>query len=910
MKRLALVLIAALSLSAPQAQSRTLELAFLPPAVEPQDLCVPGATDAVVDEVTTGIGGDDLTDALRLQYVQRDIRRLQATDPDRWFDFIATLIEWQSTLDPDYAGNAALLARVALFVDAGRLEALQEAGLITRLRDGGSVLSNGQKMALAQYYLNGIGVARDEDYAIGLIRDAGYGGHAEALMTIARMELQGRPMPDWDAPLDLTVTLAFGGMLGQMNAQVCDHAERIAREYLTGDVVTHNPDVAYAWYKFAADLGGAQAAWRIVEFHLEADAARKDNEEMLKYLRLAVARGITPEDGQAETIKSAGQIDEATLRQILGYNFSADTGRGRPSLSPLLNLSVNLDGEQAGKDGPYLQYLRELTQFETTPGWVFTQLANEILILKGRWAGEPEALELLEQAAARLDPEGMKMLANRLVRQRDNPDQMNRAINLLNEAVSRFGLMPAMQDLNTLYRCQANDAPRLAEADLWARNYRASMDKMVDVSPADLISLDPFRKPELLAQVQSQALAGRPDSLARFLERLQLDPWATDGAHRLWAARASQSDKALEVFAELEFALATNPAERDLAVELFRRVYLNNGVTTALDLAIALTEDDGRNTAVAAEIVRLLTTAGNRGEGAAIRLLAQLTAGTRTGQSVFEDFETVIEQRGDFLALMFAIPYIDNSRTDDYIDRAVSLMTCGTKDADEVGDAYAILLSPDLSYHWRRIGLVIEGGHVLAKLALSDPQLALYAKGAAPTERDVLARNVAEGDLAARRSLFTLTADPDLKTYDPVEAAEHLTAILQQGSAGDEAWALDSYRRVPPAVQVLIGQTVNIGDVYLRATRRGDVTAKLDYGLMLRATATRATDLTASARWLKEAAEGGNVEAMAELGQVLAYGIGVPQDRRSGLVWLEQAARAGHPTAKEAVRILRLVSAP
>ena len=909
MKRLLFLAIAAL-ITTGAAQARTLELAFLPPAVEPQDLCIPGSPDAMEDDLSTEQGEDGLTDRLRLRYLDRDIRNLSAEDADRWFDFISDLIDWRATVDPDFAGNDALLAKIALHVDAGRLEALQAAELVDQLRNGGTQISYGQKVALAQYYLNGIGVAKDLDYAVSLIRDAAYGGNAEALLSIARMELQGAPVPDWDAPLDLTVTLAFGGMLGQMNAQVCDHAERIAREYMTGDVVTHNPDVAYAWYKFAADLGGAQAAWRIVEFHLEADAARKDNEEMLKYLRLAVQRGITLEDGQVARVKSAGQIDEATLRQILGYNFSADTGRGRPSLSPYLQLSVNLDGDEADEDGPYLQYLRELTQIDTAPGWVFTTLANEVVVRKGRWAGEPEALDLLEEAALRLDPEGMQMLANRLVRQRDDPAQINRAINLLNEAVSRFGLMPAMRDLDTLYRCQDNNAPLLPEADLWARNYRASLDKSVEISPTDLISLDPHKKPEILVQLQTQALMGRPEPLARFLERLQLDPWATDNAHRMWALRASQSDKALEVFAELEFALATNPAERDLSVELFRRVYLNNGVTSALDLAIALTEDDSRVDAIATEIVGLLTKAGNRGEGAAIRLLAQLTAGTRTAQSVFDEFEQVIDERGDFLALMFAIPFIDNDQTDDYIDRAVSLMTCGTKDADELGDAYAILLSPDLTYHWRRIGLAIEGGHVLAKLALSDTQVALYGTGAAPTARDVQARNLGDGDETALRSLFALTSDPDAKTYDPLEAAEHLLAILERGSTDDEAWVLDAYRRAAPAVQTLIGQKINIADVYQRATRRGDVTAKLDYGLMLRATATKAADLSASARWLKEAAEGGNVEAMAELGQVLAYGIGVPQDRRGGLIWLEKAAQAGDPTAKEAARLMRLESAP
>jgi len=901
----AILLAFGLSFAASAVQARTLDLAFMPPAVTPQDLCIPAAVEADPDDLAVELGEDDLTDALRLRYLLRDIRRLTAVDADRWFDFIMTLIDWRVRLDPSFVGVDEALARIALYVDAGRLEALQSAGLIGALRNGAARMDNAEKMTLAQYYLNGIGVARDVDYARGLIREAAYGGNAEALMSIARMDLQGDAMPEWDAPLDLTVTLAFGGMLGQMDADVCDHAERIAREYLQGDVVTPNADIAYAWYKFAADLGGAQAAWRVVEFHLDAGSAQKDNAEMLRYLKLAVQRGITLEDGQVEKIKSAGVVDDATLTGLLGYNFSADTGRGRPSVSGYFRLSVNLDGDMPDPDGPYLQYLREVSRFPTAPGFVLTTLAKEILVRKGQWAGEAEAMALLEKAAALNDAEGMQLLAKMLVRYRDDPAQLNRAINLLMAVVEQHGVASAMKDLDTLYRCQANNAPLLHEADVWQRAYRATQAEVVVVSAGDLISLDRYKKPEMLARMQTQALDGVPQSLANYLQRVQLDPFATEGAQRLWSRRTNESDKALELFAELEFALATNPAERDLAVELFRRVYLHNGVTTALDLSVALTEDNARDPKVAEEIIVMLTKAGNRGEGNSIRLLSRHMAPTRPAQEVFAQFATAIEERGDFLALMFAIPFVDAVKADDYIDRAVSLMACGTKDADELGDATAILLSPDLTYHWRQVGMVMEGGHVLAKLALSDEQMALFDEGSAPTQREVYERNLAEGDELARRNLITLTADPDLPTYDPAAAAGHLLAILAGGKADDEAWVLETYRKAAPELRTAVMAKVDMTSVFQSAAQRGDITAKLDLALLLRATATKAADLQASARWLAEAAEAGNVTAMSELGQVLAAGMGVPQDKAQALVWLEQAARGGDVVAGDAARLLR-----
>jgi TPR repeat protein len=900
---IAAIVLASMSLVGPVCAD-TLDLAFMPPRVVPQDLCTPGASLDELNELDLGLGDDELNDDLRLRYIRRDIRNLQAEDAHRWFDHIMTLIDWQATLDPDFAGTGATLAKIALYIDAGRMNELRDLNLIELLRQENRLDSNAYRMTLAEYYLNGIGVAKDTIYARSLIREAAYGGNPDALLTVARLELQGDPVEGWDAPLDMTVTLAFGGMLGQMNAEVCRHAERIAQQYLTGEVVTRNPEIAQAWFKFAADLGGAGAAWRIVEYHLEADAANKDNVELLRYLRLAVSRGIAIDAVQAERIRSATNIDDESLFEILGFNFSADTGRTRPSLSGYFQLSVNLDAEFASENSPYLQYLSEVIKFDTAPGFVFTTLAKEVMLRKGRWAGELEAMGLLEEAAVRQDAEGMQILARMLTRYRDDPVKMSRAINLLTESVSRFGQMSAMDNLDGLYRCQANDAPHIAEADYWASAFDATQSEIVAISPNDLLTLDPFKDPETIAQIQTQALQGDSTSLANFVERVQADPLATDDAHRLWAARADGSDKTLENFAKLEVALATNPAERDLAIELFRRIYLNNGATAALDLSIALLQDNGRDPKVASEIADYLTRAGNLGKGAAIRLLARLTADERTEVSVYQQFAEIIEERGDFPALMFAIPFVSPDRVDDYMDRAVSLMNCGTKDAEELGDAATVRGDIEQSYHWEQIGLAIVGGNVLSRLAISDRQMTFYDIGAAPGIRQVFERALAEGDNVANLTLFDLTADPDLSTFDPAAAAEYLIALL--ALPYQESAIINRYRVADAEVRAAVDQEFDMSDVFLKAAQGGDITAKRDYALLLRDTATTLSDLQASARWLQEAADGGDIVGMAELGRALAYGIGIPEDRTAALNWLEQAERAGNTEAASLTRLLRI----
>ncbi|RVT85738.1 sel1 repeat family protein [Rhodobacteraceae bacterium CCMM004] len=910
MKRIALALTAA-ALVAPvlaplPAAARTLDLAFRPPALEPQDICRPETREKALDLVDIDPGVTVLSDRMRAAYLRRDIRRLKRTAPDAEFAFIEALIQRLSEVDASFDGNRAILERVALYIDAGRLDALRAAGLVGELRQRHDLLDHNQRLILAQYYLNGIGVDPDPDYARALIRDAGFGGNANALMTLARMELEGNPVEGWDAPLDLTVTMAFGGLLGQFNASVCNRAERIARQYLDGEVVSPNPRLAYDWYKFSADMGSARGAWRVVEFHLEADAADKDDAQMLKYLGLALERGFSLSEEQIGQLKVTGGVGVEELLATLGYNHAADTGRHRRSLSPLFQLAINLDGEEADEDSTYLLYLRELTEMPEAPGWVFTTLAKETLVRVGRWKGEPEAMALLEEAVRRGDPEGTQLLAQKLVRWRDDPARIGRSIDLFHETVSRWGMESSMEYLDGLYRCQVNDAPRMRAAGAWAASYAATEHGSVSVSATDLIALDPYKEPEIIARIQSQALMGRTESLANFVQRVQVDPGATGRAHRLWAERLDRSDQALEAFAKLEFELATNPAERRLAVELFRRIYLNNGVKTALDLAIALTDDNGRDVDIADEVIDLLTMAGKRGEGAAMRLKSRLLAKVQGERAVYDEFAAEIEDRGDFLALVFAIPYVDPETAADYVDRAVSLMRCTTKDVAELGEAHAKRGEAAQSYHWRRIGLAIEGGHALSKLRLKDRQLAAFDTGAVPTEMQVLERSLAEGDAAARQRLFLLTANPDLETWAPEAAAEHLLAAVQGAAYDDLGWILAAYRRAAPEVQAAVSDRFDVHRLYAQAADAGDVTAARELGLLLRDTAETPADLLNSARWLEQAAEAGDRRGMAEFGHALAYGIGIAPDMGRALAWLDQASEAGSAEADRLARLLRL----
>jgi len=903
-----LILIAALTLFpvAGLTQSAPITLDFLPPTLAPRDVCnVPRANTATDDETTEG-PGESLTNLERIRFLRRDIRSYSEEDANGFFDFIDALIAKRADIDDTFTVMDVAFARIDLMVQAGRFDQIEADRLIEDLRDRTSEMTNNQRVALARFYADGTGVPVDLAFSQELIREAAYAGNALALLEIARMERQGVLLEGWDAPLDLTVTMAFGGILGALDRGVCRRVERIAREYTKGDVVAANPALALAWYRFAADMGGAEAAWRLVEFHLNADAANKDNIELRSYLEQAVRLGVTVDDATSSALINSGAVDEAELSKILGFNYSQDKRRTSGAIAPLLQLVVKIDGLETAGGGPILVYLREVAQMPEAPGRVFTQLAREVLIREGRWAGEAEAMVLLEQAAARGDGPGQRQLASMLVRYRDDPAQIARAENLLLEVVSRHGMPEGMRELDALYRCRVNDAPKLAQADHWAAAYSATGHEILQISANDLLALSPDRAPETIAKIQSLAVDWRVKMVAAQAQRIQSDPFAAEAALRYWAQRINRSDQALEAFAELEFELATTPAQRDLAIEFFRRVYLNNGVTTALDLAIALIEYNARDPQIADEIVHLLTMAGNRGEGGAIRLLSRLQADVRSQADVFAQFADKIEARGDFLALMFAVPHIGVAQVDDYIDRAVSLMNCGTKDADELGDAYTIRGDGEMSDHWRQVGLYFERGHVLSKLRLSNQQISWFDQGAAPDPVGRATRALLEGDPSALMRLIKLTANPDLPTYDAEAAVRHFVSGAGREDADDIATLARVYRGTTDEIRAVLDAMIDMDDILYRFAQVGDVEAAYALGMRLRDTASSSDDLAKSLEWLEASATRGHRDAMYQTGYALGLGLGGAADTDGAIGWLEQAASLGHPDAAALTKMLRI----
>ena len=72
----------ALTAMASLAHAKTLELVFWPPEIEMQNICSLDERDEKPDDLSREEGDSKLTNAQRLAFLQRDIRRLQIEKPD------------------------------------------------------------------------------------------------------------------------------------------------------------------------------------------------------------------------------------------------------------------------------------------------------------------------------------------------------------------------------------------------------------------------------------------------------------------------------------------------------------------------------------------------------------------------------------------------------------------------------------------------------------------------------------------------------------------------------------------------------------------------------------------------------------------------------------------------------------
>ena len=891
-------------LQAQQVGATAVELEFRPPNITPEMICVAREPDAVTVAAWEDWDRTRLPD-VSPTLVKRDIRRLQQIDPVRWLDTIEVIIDRLADADPGFAGTNALVARITAMEAASDFAGLRDQQLVVQLANEADSLSPRLKNVLARLIRDGIGIERDIDRANTLLLEAGYAGNADALLSLSKMVLEGDAPAGWDVPVDLAVTMAFGSLVGELNETICDRTARIAREYHNGEIVQNDAQLAHDWFRFTADLGDANAAWKVVEYHMRAEGFEKDNDQLLRYLRQASDAGLPYAQIELGRLYETGALVEKDLdRAFALFQAAAASGQRAGLTRVALFLEVHAD-QYPNREAERTAAMRALAEFDDAPGWVFTRLAQIEIAEQGRWAGQTEAMALFERAAELEDTEGISELATMLIAQRD-PQSFERAVDLLSKTVSTLGGITPTKSLYGAFMCQAHDSPRLAEAEYWRLQEAATASANLELSAQQVISLNAQENPQMIATLQSQALYGRPTSLARYLKYLEFSPDTTPELQAFWADYSGQFPDVLRALAKLEFELAENPEQRVVAFDLLRREYRRSGAGAALELAQAILDYQSDTEVGITQVKALLEGPARAGQGAAIKLIATLEEDDPTGARTYAAFADVIAANGDFDALVFAVPHVASLERDVYLARAISVMPCDYKNVMAMADLSQVIGDTAQENQWMQIAQELVGGNVWAMVDLAERHVEIGTPESILNGVALFEAAFAQGDETAARGLFALAVDPATAGYDP----EHAAAMLQDAMVGTNQSVLPGYlgryRRADSATQAVIAAKVDMPAAYRIAANSGDVFAMRTYAMHLRETAATAADLTQSTQWLAQAAEGGDTTAMAEFGYALAFGIGIPAEPDDALIWLERAADNGSEKARAITSLINL----
>ena len=887
-----------------------LDFRFEPPNIQIEPICTARPPDEDTIRLWDAWDGGALPD-MDSTLIRRDINRLLHLDGVRWYEKSMQMIDRLEARNPSFGGQNALMSRIAAMEVAGRFETLTKAQLVPELAAYGDALSPRARTALARYYRDGIGVPRDEARSDALLISAGYAGNADALLTLSGMVLNGTAPQEWDVPLELAVSMAFGSLVGELNPTICDRTARIAREYHSGEIVQKDPQLAHDWFRFTADLGDAYSAWKVVEYHLEAEGFARDNATLLKYLNMASDAGLPYAQIELGRLYEVGALVEPDLDKALSLYEQAASNGERPGLTRVALFLERYALEYPSQQSRRVDALDALTKLQDPPGWAFTRLSELVLETEGRWAGTEHARQLLERAVELGDLDGTISLANLILAQASDPSDFDQAVNLLAKAVSVNGGISPLKTLFSAYTCRAVDAPRLAEAQHWQALEQATATANIDLSAHEVIALSPDNDPLTLAALQSHALYGRPSALASWLKLLEYAGFADAEMQDFWTDYSDRYSLVLNALAKLEFELAENREQRLAAFGLLREEYKRSGPSAALTLAEALLDSRTQIDPTAAaqaqgEAVTLLTEIAKLGYGKAIQLIAGFAKDDDGRRAVFDTYRDIIEVDGDFSALLFAIPYVTGPDRERMMQRARGIMPCDYKNAMLMAGVTRQVGDRDGTGHWLDVAQTLMEDNTWAITDLAKARYDLEGPSGATLAADMFERSYALGDDTAGRELFELRVSPELATFSPDKAVDLIADAVVTERIPLLAGYLGRYRKADDATQSAIAKTLDIPELYRVAASGGDVYSMRSYGQYLMANATGPADLTSATDWLRQAAEWGDATAMADYGEALAFGIGVPADPVQATVWLERASDGGSHKAGEITRLIRL----
>ncbi len=884
--------------------AETVTLEFQPPEIARDPICIAGLADEQLEAMWSSWAGDALPDRTP-DLIRRDMKRLTELDAVKWFDIIEKVYALMPTVDSQFGPDKAMLERTGLLIAAGRLKELTNQRLIDQLLSSKQGGSPRMLNTLSDYLMQGTGIKQDKEKAISMLVAAGYGGNADALLKIVALQQAGSQVQGWDVPQDIAVTMAFGALVGKLDPLICDRVSRIAHEYMDSTIVTRDVALAETWFKFAADLGDTSAAWKVAEMHMRSEDLAKSNDVLVKYLTKAADGGLPFAQvtlGRAYELGALVPQDIDHARAL--YAASAKYGDRAGVVRNVLFLQAQAKADRA-KQPEYRAALAELAKRDDAPGWAYIGLAEVVLEKKGRWAGEEEAVALLEKAAALSDPGAAKMLTPIRFRHAKSSAEFYEIIDEVMETVHLNGEIDPMNGLKSAFTCRSPAAPQRDEANYWRDISAATGTKTVEFSPEDLLQLIARPDVQEIARLQTQALYGRPTAIAQYMAVLQ----RTDAPLvqiKFWQDYARRFEHVALSRGQLERKFARIGQNIGDPATYLRIAIAEGDATAAIDLSEMLMESNPQ--LFGPEATAALLPLAARGNGAAMVLLQQTNPEKfPDARAVYDAYAQVIEDRGDFDAIMLAIPFLTTLDTvEDYKSRAKTLTDCSfdqvmlmVRTMGAIGDAKTFA-------QWMDIAEFLSESDSWRMVKMGDT---LRQFGDARTVTDQIEFfevGYKAGSITAIHRLLETFSKPGTATYNPGRSADLFVDLVGRVDVAGVPHILQRIASSPPAISAAVYTKINVEALYLTSANAGSAEAMLELGKLIRIRAISADDLEMATDWIGKSANLGDVDAMVAYADALAFGIGVEASREKALVWLGKAAEAGNADAAAKVRGLTL----
>ena len=881
--------------------AQTVPLAFEPPTIAVSPVCVARAPDDVVIAEWKAWDGVALPDR-DVGLINRDIRRLAELDPAAWDATIRQVIKLLPGVSRSFTSEHVILAEIEQMIALGQLQQLKSKGLVQQLLDRGDANSPKMLNALAGFLNEGIGIERDTARGADLLMAAGYGGNADALLTLSRLAVTGTAPEGWDINPQLAVTMAFGSLVGQIDPLICDRIARIAREYSSGEVVSVDNDLAVRWYRFAADLGDPIAAWRVAEYHQQSELVTKDNDILMTYLSKAADGNLPYAQVALGRIYEAGALVPRDIPRARALYEAAAASNDRAGLIRLSGFLESQLPDDPAVLPDFLDTLDRIARLDDAPSWVFAKLAARILQDQGRWTGQAAARDLLVKGAALDDPIAIMMLAQINFGETRTESAFYSAVDSLIHAVTTLGEAAPTADLQAAFTCKAPNAPLLDQAAYWASAEAAIGSSSVELSLPSLQKLTDNPDPLVMAALQTQALYGRATPLANLLSVLERNG-SPDTEVAFWTDYANRFSSVATARAALALEQASTRSAHAAALDQFRAAVAAGDHGAALKLAKALLNDG--TSAAREEALTLLLPLASDGDGEAMSLLPVADPATfPTIRNVFDAFASTIDARGDFKALMLAMPFLtDPAQRAVYRGRAITAMNCAFPEALAFAIAMGAEGEIDEARRWLSIATHLVGNDPWQIVELGDTFRNLLGREGETTALAQYEKAYALGNRTAVQRLLRYHGNPANEAYDRNKIVTLYTALVMLSDPSQVSVVLDDLSRKDAGLRLAVEAGLDLDQLYANAAATGNPAAMREHARRLQVAAVTVDDLAESTSWLVRASEAGDAPAMVMLAQAYSMGVGVPASIESAREWLVKAADAGDATAIEMVKL-------